>query len=1001
MNFTTSLAPKICSRLLLSSAALPMFLASSAFAQTTPAAPPVGETVVVTGSLIARPDYNTATPTVSITADTLKNSGQIALEAGLKDLPQFSTSTGGSGSFIGGSGQKNVSLRGLGPQRNLVLLDGRRLLPSNSDGTVDINQLPAGIVGNVEIITGGASAVYGSDAVSGVVNFKTKRPADGLDVTASYGTTEAYGGSQYDVNAVGGLNTSDGKGNITVAVEYTRVDHVNWGAIPFNLSNHSGVTPLVTGQWVPGTNAPLQSAVDAYFARFGAPAGAVPRAPGPGFGFNADGSLFTVGPNPNKQIYNLQPVTDGQGRSLVDVSGASVRNRSYYFRGTQNPLERWSSFVKGDWALTNDIHFFGQALYTNYNSIVQSDATVTSATQVPQIPFTNPFLQNLLTANPGVAAILASRPNPTGPLALNKRFLGLGGYRTATNANNIYQFIGGLNGVLGDTMTWDVYASHGQTLNTYSSTGAVRFSTVQQLLNAPDGGASLCAGGFNPFGNNQSSAACTTFASPEFTNRTNVTQDILNADIQGSVWALPAGDLKFALGADYRNISFQFKPDAAVQVGDPFTFNPQAPTQGSSAVREVFGELLIPVVKDLPFFQSVNVDIAARYSDYVLSGGTNTYKGDVDWAVIDGWRLRGGYERAIRAPSVNELFAGNSTYYANRTVQNSTGAGDPCDIRLPTRTGPNGAAVRALCLAEGLPSGLVDTYATNDNQVPAIASGSTALRPEKSDTFTGGTVWQPEIDSPWFQNASISVDYYNIRVRDAIAQLDFNTIVNKCFNLDGSNPSYSNANFYCQFVNSRSSSNGQMFNVHTPFANTGGYKTAGIDMEANWLTDIGEATGWGPDAGTVSWDIVGNFQDYFKQQILPGQAFQELGQTNVGGSLSSSATLGPFPKYQSNSTVTYHNFGADIGLRWRLIGGMKDQSYTTNPATTVPGEGVANYFDAHLGYTVPETDTHFSLVINNLFDRQPTQVGVNPGTTISSLYSVLGRTYLLTVDQKF
>ena len=121
-------------------------------------------------------------------------------------------------------------------------------------------------------------------------------------------------------------------------------------------------------------------------------------------------------------------------------------------------------------------------------------------------------------------------------------------------------------------------------------------------------------------------------------------------------------------------------------------------------MREVFGELLIPVVKDIPFFQSVNVDIAARYSDYVLSGGTNTYKGDVDWAVMDGWRLRGGYERAIRAPSVNELFAGNSTYYANRTVQNSSGAGDPCDIRLPTRTGPNGAAVRALCLAEGLPA---------------------------------------------------------------------------------------------------------------------------------------------------------------------------------------------------------------------------------------------------------------------------------------------------------
>lgn len=998
MNFTTSFAPKISSRLLLSSAALPMLLASSAaFAQSAPEAPAAGETVVVTGSLIARPDYNTATPTVSVTSDTLKQSGQIALEAGLKDLPQFSTSTGGSGPFIGGSGQRNVSMRGLGPQRNLVLLDGRRMLPSNSDGTVDINQLPAGIVGNVEIITGGASAVYGSDAVSGVVNFKTKRPADGLTVSSSYGTTESYGGSQFDVNAVGGINTSDGKGNITVAVEYTRVSHVNWGSIPFLLSSHAGVTPLVQGQYVGGTNAPSQAAVNTYFAQFGAPAGAISRTSSAGFGFNPDGSLFNVGPN-NGSVYNYQAITDSQGRPLNDIYQSSVRNRSYYFRGTQNPLERWSSFVKGDWALNNNIHFYGQALYTNYNSIVQSDATVTSATQIPTVPLSNPFLVNLLAANPGVQTLLNSRATPGAPIQINKRFLGLGGYRTATNANNIYQFIAGLNGVLGDSMTWDIYASHGQTLNAYSSTGAVRFSVVQAMLNAADGGASMCAGGFNPFGNNQSSAACNALAAPEFVNRVAVTQDVINADMQGTAFALPAGDVKFALGADYRNISFNFKPDAAVQTGDPFTFNPQAPTQGASAVREIFGEMLIPVVKDIPFFQSVNVDIAARYSDYVLSGGTNTYKGDVDWAVMSGLRFRGGYERAVRAPSVNELFSGNSTYYANRTVQASTppGAGDPCDVRL---RGGN-AQLLALCQATGLTAAIAPTYQTNDNQVPSINSGNIGLRPEKADTVTIGTVYQPEIDSPWFQNASLSVDYYNIRVRDAIASLDFNTLVSKCYNLDGSNPSYSAGNFYCQFIN-RSSSNGQMVNVRTPFANTGGYKTSGIDLEMNWLTDIGEVSGWGPDAGTMSFDIVGNYLNSFKRQILPGSPWQELGQTNTGGGVNSTDTLGPFPKYQTNTRMTYHNFGADIGLRWRMIGGMRDQSVVTNPLTTVPGQGVANYFDLTLGYGLPDTGSRFNLVVNNLFDRPPSQVGINAGNTNSALYSVLGRTYLFTYTQEF
>jgi outer membrane receptor protein involved in Fe transport len=973
-----------------------MFLASSAFAQTAmQAAPAAGETVVVTGSLIARPDYNTATPTVSVTSDALKDSGQVALEQGLIQMPQFTTATAASSPFIGGSGQVNVSLRGLGAQRNLVLLDGRRMLPSSSDGTVDINQLPASIVGNVEVITGGASAVYGSDAVSGVVNFKTKRAKDGLDVSVAFGTTEAYGGPTFDVNAIGGINSSDGRGNLTFAVEYTRRSKVNPGSIPFVLTNHSGVTPLKTGQYVPGANAPSQAAVDAYFAQYGAPAGAVPRSPGPGFGFNADGTLFTVGPNPNRAIYNLQPDYDPEGRIVTEIGAGSVRNRDYVAYPPQISLERWSSFVKGDWALGAGVHFYGEGLYTNYNAYNTSAATVTSATQVPTVPLTNPFLANILAAQPLFAAMLASRPDPTAPIQINKRFQGLGGFRNSITANNVYQFIAGLNGVLGDTMTWDVYASHGQTLSTYSNTGASSFSRVQKLLDAPDGGASLCAGGFNPFGDLQSSPACHDYSTPEISARTNITQDVVNADLQGTAFALPAGDVKFALGADYRIISFESKPDAAIQAGDPFTFNPQAPTSGSSSVKEFFGELLVPIIKDVPFFQSVNLDIAARYSDYELSGGTNTYKGDIDWAVTDTWRLRGGYERAIRAPSVNELFSGASTYYANRTVQNSSGASDPCDVRLPTRTGANAAAIRALCLAQGLPPGIIDTYASNDNQVPAIKTGSTLLRPEKGDTFTGGTVWQPEFDSPWFQNTSFSVDYYNIRIRDAISQLDFNTIVDKCFNIDGSNPNYAVSNFYCGLLGTRSQNNGQMVNVQTPFANTGGFKTAGVDVEANWLTDIGEATGWGPDAGMLTTSINGNFQDYFKQQILPGQPYQELGQTLT------TAVGGPYPKYTTVSKFTYHNFGADIGLRWRFIGGLKDASYVTNKATKVPGVDSINYFDLTLGYTVPDMGTHVSLVISNVLDRDPLQVGVNPGRTNTGLYTEFGRTYLLTLDQKF
>ena len=385
MNFTTSLAPKICSRLLLSSAALPMFLASSAFAQTTPAAPPAGETVVVTGSLIARPDYNTATPTVSVTADTLKQSGQIALEQGLVQMPQFSVNTTGAGPFIGGSGEVNLDLRYLGPQRNLVLLDGRRLLPSSADGTVDLNQLPQGIIGGVDIITGGASAVYGSDAVSGVVNFKTKKAFNGLDITTSYGTTEQYGGSQFDVNGVGGFETDDGKGSLMFAVEYTQRDKVNSASIPFLVQYGNYPVPMASGEFTPGSNQPSQAAINSYFAQFGAPAGNVSRSEL--LGFNNNGSLYNVGKNPVApfNVYNLIPQTDPQGRPLEDVLAGSVHHKSYA-QWSQLPLTRWSAFTKGDWTIFPGVHAYIQGLYTDYTSKINVEPTVTSGTPNSHCP---------------------------------------------------------------------------------------------------------------------------------------------------------------------------------------------------------------------------------------------------------------------------------------------------------------------------------------------------------------------------------------------------------------------------------------------------------------------------------------------------------------------------------------------------------------------------------------------------------------------------------------
>ena len=287
--------------------------------------------------------------------------------------------------------------------------------------------------------------------------------------------------------------------------------------------------------------------------------------------------------------------------------------------------------------------------------------------------------------------------------------------------------------------------------------------------------------------------------------------------------------------------------------------------------------MLVPVIKNKPFFESVNLDLAARYSDYDLTGGSATYKGDIDWAVRDGVRLRGGYERAIRAPAVSELFSGNSTQYQNLATITGT-LSDPCDVTLPYVNGPNGAQIKALCAAQGMPASIAPTYTNNNPQVPVVVSGNTALKPEVADTFTGGIVYQPQFDTPWFQNASISVDYYDIRLKNAIAAVPISLVVTSCFNLNGANPSYSSTNQYCALLN-RAPATGFLANSAAPYENLGAIKTGGVDLEAEWLTDIAAISGWS-GAGTLGVSMVGTYLNDFKVQAAPGGVFTEYGGTD-------------------------------------------------------------------------------------------------------------------------
>jgi hypothetical protein len=319
---------------------------------------------------------------------------------------------------------------------------------------------------------------------------------------------------------------------------------------------------------------------------------------------------------------------------------------------------------------------------------------------------------------------------------------------------------------------------------------------------------------------------------------------------------------------------------------------------------------------------------------------------------------------------------------------------DPCDVTLPYVNGANGAQIKALCAAQGLPSSIAPTYTNNNPQVPVVVSGNTALKPEVADTFTGGMVYQPQFDTPWFQNASISLDYYNIKLQHAISAVPISLVVSSCFNINGGNPSYSAANQYCTLLN-RAPATGFLANSAAPYENLGATKTGGVDLEADWLTDIDGAMGWS-GVGTMSVNMVGTYLNDFKVATAPGGAFTEYGGTN------STSFYGPYPTWRYNSTFTYHNWGVDLGLRWRLIGAMQDSSVATSATRTAgaPGQPLTNYFDLTIGYGIPDSQTRLNLTVSNLTAHTPPTVGAFPGATNQALYSPLGRVYLVTLDQR-
>ncbi len=928
------------------------------------------EEITVTGSRIVRRDFQSASPIATVDAELFEQSGAITVESVLNTLPQFVPAITSSSNNPSNGGQANVSLRGLGTERTLILIDGRRVVPSNATGVVDLNIIPASLIQNVEIITGGASAVYGSDAIGGVVNFKLK-DFDGVEVSGGWGQTGESDGAQTSASVTAGTEFANGRGHIMGNVSYVDREAVFHGdrdfsrfALGYDAVNGvfepSGSATIPQGRFDTTTsNLPTVAAIDGVFGGYGVAPGSVGQ--GSNFGFNQDGTIFSV-----------VPALNFTGDPALLTNADSFNYNFAPVNALQLPLDRTSFFGRASFELNDRVEVYGQALYTDYE--VYSQLAASPATSL-SVPATNPNI-------PGdLQTILASRPDPNAAFTFRRRMLE-NGPRSRTVEYAVQQYTVGLAGDLAAEWTFDVFASYGEVEITETQGGNLARSAFQELLEAADGGQALC-GGFNPFGLEQISAECASYMAVSAQNQRGGRIRNFEANVQGPIATLPAGELILATGVSYKSDFFFEDYDAVLRTGDVIGFNANDNIKAQTDVSEVYAEALIPIANGAPGIDNLEATLGYRLSDYSTAGTVESYKAELVYSPIESLMLRGSYQRAVRAPSIFELF--------QPIVQSFPGIDeDPCSNDSDARAGANAAQVENLCVAQGIPAAALPVYNYANQQVAGgLAGGNPNLNEETADTYSFGVVFQSPFDGP-FANLQASIDYYQIEIADAIAVVDARTFVSRCYDA-GFNPSFDPSNVFCGFF-TRDPSTSEIIDASELNENLAAFEAAGIDLQLDWGVELG--------SGTLGMSWIATHLTKWDRQALPGDPIADLVGTIGNESISSVGIARPDWKWTFNTDYMVGNVG--LNARWRFVDAMIDDSqrdFKTDSASYVDLGATYDFrdiFDGSLNGLVARVG------ITNVSDEQPqifpssSQANTDPST-----YDTLGRRYFVNLTYTF
>jgi iron complex outermembrane receptor protein len=983
--------------------------APSVFAQDTL------EEITVTGSRIVRRDLDAPSPIVTVGSEVLENSATTSVESVLNQMPQFVPSGTQFSNSIQNSatntpGAATLNLRGMGTNRNLVLVNGKRAQPANAQLVVDINTIPSSAIQNVEVITGGASAVYGPDAMAGVVNFILKDDFEGFELDYQMGETAEGDGEEERFSMLMGVNSADGRGNIMVGIDWTKrgevmqVDRdffVNGWNDPGNPSGN-----FIGAPGLGGGGGASQAAVDALFPQV-AP-GTVGNSTD--IYFNEDGSPFVVagGLGYNGPLNAYTNCSDYCGMKFTNDGNLDQNGRQIDFY-LSSPMERHSVFLNGTYDLTDNLTAFMQFNYSDIN-IDQTGGVPPAITvwQAPAIPRDGRALPDALNA------LLDSRANPDAPWPLFQ-VLAYNGNIRAENNNEVWQFQVGVEGELRDgDWTWEAYASRGDTYIEAINRRMPSLQRYQSLVYAPNFGqvagyspgtingigsgsaySQTCTTGLPVFDKFTPSADCLDSIDSNLVNISHLTQEIMEANLQGGLgdwFELPAGEVRFAVGASYRGNTFAFQPGnpAGSILNNPIGVFSSAATGGKINVREYYGELLVPVLDTL------DLELGYRYSDFSTAGGVDTYKAMFTWNAMDNLTFRGGYQLATRAPNIAELFTAPTLEVVFHPDQ------DNCSVTTLAPWGnvpsnPDRAKVIDLCRAiiGNNTSGFdTQTYSITGISGPegfhrqnppffpleiAIRQGNPNVGPEEGETYTFGAVIT---DPMGIDGLTVTADYYDISLVDAIAPTTVQTVYNNCFNWNGStNPSYDVNHPACQRIR-RNAISGDRSQVDTPFDNLGTQETQGVDLNISYSFDVGP--------GTLGINSNMNFLTTYEYVPGPGDPIIDAKGTLDRGGLFD---------FQHLTRFTYFWNDWNLGLSWRHLDSAESAAKAQSPSTTILGPGSYDIFNFNGGWNISE---NYSLRfgIDNLFDEDPELTNSNPAggdtnsdQTSPGLYDLLGRRY--------